>query len=421
MKLLIVPTLLLSLSSCVTSSRPIPTLPNVSLGAIETVVNWTTSHCNCSASPGCTDPNDPDYTDTPPRAYVSSDNVLHLWSTDAQSRQATRRADAPEDPFFHNCSVHAASHFNCLTSAYNFQTWLHSPYMMADGINAFAFTHMEYHGWSCLGNSSCSNNNGGDCANEAIQLFVSSNGGWDWQPSDGGQGPPSNLVALSPYTYEYSRDFFNHSELGFGDPSSIVFDNATGAFTAIIAAANPPIGDNSWSGVQERGQCIIHSTTPTVASSWRAWDGLGFNVAFVDPYQGPVANYSAHACKPVNSSMIIVNIGWSVYFNKWVSSGFGSFTYGNGTEIPCCGAFLYSVSSDLINWDTPQLIRPCQQEGVSVTWEYDPALLDEAAWTERGVRNLHESIGQTASLFFWQQDETGRGRSIKRQTISFGP
>jgi hypothetical protein len=398
---------------------PQPTLPNVTLGPIEVVIDWASQHCTCAESPGCTDPHDPDYSDTPPRAYVSKDGVAHLWSSDAESRQATRAADSPGDAFYHNCSVHAPSQFNCITSAYNFQTWLHSPYMMKDG-EAFALTHMEYHGWQCAGNSSCTHSTGGDCANEAIQLFVSSNGGWDWVPSDGSGGPPGNLVALSPYTYEYSRDHFNASELGFGDPTSVVFDAASATYNSLISAANPPIGDNGWHGVQERGQCLIRSATPLQARSWRAWDGQAFGATFVDPYAGPVGNLSAHACKPVNTSMLHVNLGWSTHFNRWISSGFGSYRYANGTDIPCCGAFLYSTSPDLLNWDTPQLIRPSQQEGVSATWEYDAAFLDETAWTQRGQRNWHESIGaDTAHMYFWQQDPPGGGRSVKRQTVSF--
>ena len=401
-------------------NAPLPTLPNATLGPVETVIDHATQHCTCAESPNCTDPRDPDYSDTPPRCYVSLDGVAHLWSTDAESRQSTRLAASPAASFFHNCSVHAPSQFDCLPPAYNFQTWLHSPYMLPDGTNAFALVHMEYHGWQCVGNSSCAHSQGGDCANEAIQLFVSSNGGWDWRPSDGSDGPPTNLVALSPYTYEYSRDTFNASELGFGDPTSVVFDSTSGTYNVLISASNPAIGDNGWEGVQQRGQCLMRSAQPLTAASWRAWDGEDFSVAFVDPYTTPVTNLSAHACKPVNTTMIHVNLGWSTYFNRWISSGFGSFRYENGTSIPCCGAFLYSTSEDLINWDTPQLIRPCQQEGTSPTWEYDPALLDETAWTQRGKRNWHESIGgDTAHLYFWQQDAAGDGRSIKKQTISF--
>jgi len=322
--------------------------------------------------------------------------------------------------------VHAPSQFDCYTSSYNFQTWIHSPYMMRDGVTAFSLVHMEYHGWQCAGNSSCTHSNGGDCANEAIQLWTSSNGGWDWQPAaaSGSQGPPGTpLVAVSPYTYEAFKAAFNDSEMGFGDPCSVVYDPATATYNPIFSSSNPAIGNNGYHGVQERGQCLMRSPTPLIPSSWRSWDGVGFNVAFQDPYLNPPpGNLSALACKPVNTSMIIVNVGWSPHFNAWISSGFGSYQYENGTSIDCCGAFLYSTSPDLLNWDTPQLIRPAKQEGAFKDWEYDPALLDETAFSARGFRNLHESIGgDTAHLYFWQQDlAQGGGRSIKRQSITFG-
>jgi len=97
--------------------------------------------------------------------------------------------------------------------------------------------------------------------------------------------------------------------------------------------------------------------------------------------------------------MLHVNLGWSSHFNQWISSGFGSYTYENGTRIDCCGAFLYSVSDDLLNWSTPQLIRPITQEGKDAAWEYDAALLDETAFTTHGARNWHAVIGaDTADL-----------------------
>jgi hypothetical protein len=107
---------------------------------------------------------------------------------------------------------------------------------------------------------------------------------------------------------------------------------------------------------------------------------------------------------------------------EFISSGFGSYQFPNGSYIPCCGAFLYSVSDDLINWDTPQLLRPCKQEGLFQDWEYDPALLDETAWarTNGSERNWHAVIGtDTAHLYFWQSED-GQGRSVKRQRVVFG-
>lgn len=51
-----------------------------------------------------------------------------------------------------------------------------------------------------------------------------------------------------------------------------------GSFFAIISASNPDIGMNGYNGLQQRGACIMRSTDPTNPASWRAWDGLGFNV-----------------------------------------------------------------------------------------------------------------------------------------------
>jgi hypothetical protein len=398
-------------------ARDLPTLPNVTLGSVEVVVDWPTQHCTCDESPGCTDPHDPDVSDTPPRVYVDAAGVAHLWSTDAESRQSLL---APSGSgFAHNCTVHAPSQFDCRPSAFNFQTWIHSPYVLPDGLSAFALVHMEYHGWSCAGNSSCTESNAGNCANEAVQLWSSNDGGFSWAPAGGAGGSAANLVAVSPYTYEYSRDNFNKSELGFGDPTSVVFDSSSGTFNVLISASNPPIGVNGYTGLQQRGQCLFRSATPLDPASWRAWDGVGFGASFVDPYGGPVSNLSAHVCRPVNSQMLHVNLGWSTFFGKWISSGFGSYLFPNGTRINCCGAFLYSVSDDLINWDTPQLLRPNKQEGAFEDWEYDAAFLDETSMS-RGERNWHSSIGaSTADLYFWQQDLDDGGRSVKRQAVSF--
>ncbi len=137
--------------------------------------------------------------------------TAHLWATDAESRASIQQ---PGGNWYHNCTVQAASQFDCDPSAYNFQTWVHSPYMM-DGTTAFALVHMEYHGWQCGKQANCSDYTGGDCANEAIQLWRSDNGGWDWVPADPGRkGAPANLVAVSPYTYDYAMRHFNNSELG---------------------------------------------------------------------------------------------------------------------------------------------------------------------------------------------------------------
>jgi hypothetical protein len=406
----------------VSEPRALPTLPNVTLGPVEVVVDWPTQHCNCSESPSCTDPHDPDYPDTPPRIFVDAARTAHLWATDAESRQSLLVDGSAA--WLHNCSVHAPSQFDCRVSGFNFQTWIHSPFIFDDGLEGLSLVHMEYHGWQCAGNSSCVNSNGGDCADEAVQLWQTRDGGWSWSPVGGSPGIPGNVVAQSPYTYEYSRDHWNHSELGFGDPTTIVLDPATQTLNVLISTSNPAIGDNNYTGLQQRGQCLFRVPVADYlnVSAWRAWDGSDFTaVLSVNPYFTPITNYSAHVCKPVNASMILVNVGWSTLFRSWIASGFGSYRYPNGTDIPCCGAFLYSVSTDLINWDTPQLLRENIQEGSSkdAMWEYDPTFLDPTAFSTHAERNWHAIIGDAPYLFFWQADGIDPGRSVKRQSVSF--
>lgn len=271
-----------------------------------------------------------------------------------------------------------------------------------------------------------------------MQAWTSHNGGWDYTPEAG--GAPHNLVAVSPFTYEYARDTWNASELGFGDPSTI-FRGPGGAYYVYISASNPPIGINNYSGPQQRGQCLSRTSDLRDWTAWRAWDGAAFSTTFVDPYAAPVANTSAHVCQVLDLPFIFVNVGWSAYFGAYLASGFGSFTYrcgtlrapfaihplthphplpsppphSNGTHIPCCGAWQYSLSDDLFSWRAPQIIRPCAQEGRpggDGTWEYDGVFLDDGTpW----LRNWHEDTRESLSLFFWRSD--GPGRSVLRQPV----
>ena len=52
----------------------------------------------------------------------------------------------------------------------------------------------------------------------------------------------------------------------------------SGTFYAIFSASNPDIGVNGYTGLQQRGACIMRSEAPEDPASWRAWDGQGFNV-----------------------------------------------------------------------------------------------------------------------------------------------
>ena len=55
--------------------------------------------------------------------------------------------------------------------------------------------------------------------------------------------------------------------------------------------------------------------------AWRAWDGQGFNIQFIDPYTDPYADPAAHVCEPVSPSQLGVTaqgLVWSAAFtSRW--------------------------------------------------------------------------------------------------------
>ena len=52
-------------------------------------------------------------------------------------------------------------------------------------------------------------------------------------------------------------------------------------------------------GAQRRGPCLLRRPLGGGAGDWRAWDGRGFTVRFVDPYREDVVDPARHVCAPV--------------------------------------------------------------------------------------------------------------------------
>lgn len=75
-------------------------------------------------------------------------------------------------------------------------------------------------------------------------------------------------------------------------------------------------------------------------TSWRAWDGSGFNLQMADPYIGP----SPSLCAAVAPGMAQPTLTYNTYLGKYMMVGSALL----GTP-PVCGA-AYALSSDLIHW-----------------------------------------------------------------------
>ena len=133
---------------------------------------------------------------------------------------------------------------------------------------------------------------------------------------------------------------------------------------------------------QRRGVCLIRTQTLEDPASWRAWDGGGFNVRFVDPFREDVGKPRDHVCQPVATGRIGRMVGsLSVHHPSGeVIALFGDRRKdADGEEV---SGIYFSTSRNMIAWSEPKLVMPAK-----LLWEdkcgrnsfFYPSLIDPQA------------------------------------------
>lgn len=357
------------------------------LGPEQTVFDWSKQRCNENFA-----------ADSPARAWRDSSNQVHLTISSNASYQMI---GSSLNTVAVNCGIALQSHFNADPSTYDDQEWLHSPYTL-DGTKVFALVHDEYHGWEHPG--MCSGEGGPTitpkvltipaagfnpgCWYNAITLASSTDKGYTFTQTP----PPSHLVASSPYTYAEADGAY-----GYFTPSNII-RRSDGYYYSMVQA-EPHLA-------QQAGACVIRSKNPVNPTSWRAWDGTGYNVQFINPYTNPQPP-EQHVCTPVafpEIEKMVQSLTFNSYFGKYLLVGQTSdwdpvrqeFVYG----------VYYSTSDDLINWSHRQLLMEAE-----LTWSYQcgddnpiayPVLLNPGTATPDTTtagRNFENTSRQTYLYF----------------------
>jgi hypothetical protein len=114
--------------------------------------------------------------------------------------------------------------------------------------------------------------------------------------TDGGRtyahpSPPDHLVATLPYRYRPDGGLY-----ALWQPSNIVAHPSDGYYYALVQLARHPADEP----VNVQGTCVMRTRTVGDPGSWRAWDGEGFNLAFINPYRQAVENSEAQTCTLVS-------------------------------------------------------------------------------------------------------------------------
>jgi len=322
------------------------------------VYNWTRDHCPhyapmppASCVPDINAHCDPDVPDACTRAWAAAGGgVRMLGSVDGVSRLQT---GAGLGALAHNCSaVYANATYDADAAHFRGHEWIEAPAVVgADAV--VALTHVDTHDAT------------GKYLYTSVTLFASADGGATFAPA---RPPPAHLVAATPY--DNSNLSTGITGVGFGMPSSVLKDPATGLFYVMLLS--------TWGEdvrAQKGGLCLLRAADVADPSSWRAWNGSAFSVALnASPLLGPVPDPDAHTCEPLRDAagrplaMRHLSLLWSSFYEAYLL--FGEAAPGgalNGT------GWAFSLSDDLVHWAVPTPVDPAGMLSASGNATVSPA------------------------------------------------
>jgi hypothetical protein len=339
-------------------------------GEAKVVMDWATQSCDAEDIP-----------DNPARAFRDSLGRVQLI---ASHLTTWRMMGSSIDTLTQRCDhTLFGSDGNQNPSAYNDKEWIGSLYTL-NGQTVYALVSNEYQGWRYP--TRCNLGSGWEqeqkCWENSITLAKSVNSGDSYSHA----APPGHLVAASPYQYRAGDGPY-----GYFAPSNIV-RRADSYYYALVKTET--VRD------QVFGACLIRTNNLEDASSWRAWDGSGFNTRFINPYVETNAPASAHVCNPVARDQIekmSSSLTYSTYFNRYVLVGYQAPVV-NGQEVP---GFYYSLSSDLVHWTNRKLLMKGELPWTHQCGEEDP-ILNPSLIDPNSTSANFETIGQRAYLYFTQ-------------------
>jgi hypothetical protein len=257
-----------------------------------------------------------DVPDVPARAIRLSDGTLELIDSDAPHTYASFGADF--STLKRSCNPIYVSDDNTDPATFDNQEWIHTTYR--EGSTIHVLIHNEYHdpfaadcdpGVTSPSNPSWYN---------SITYATSVDNGLSFTHV----APPGHAVAPPSTVWNSAGP---PPPYGYFEPSSIV-QRTDGFYYAVFMAI--------LQGSTATSICAMRTQTLADPTSWRAWDGTGFNLQMNDPYLG-----SATFCTIVGSPSpdIYEGLTYNTYLQKYLLTGGGAY---------------FTLLTDLINWNVEQ-------------------------------------------------------------------
>jgi len=373
----------------------VPIDVQVTLGAKETVFDWTRDRCQ-----------DFDLPDGPAIFVRADDGRLTLFDGNAPHYFVSRGADF--NSLQRDCSQPALVSANRATpDSYENIEWLWSIYR--EGNTWHALVHNEFH--DALA-ATCQPGNpypGNPCWYNSVTYAVSTDGARSFSKP----GAPAHTVAPAPYAWAPpepgAQPVGNGFVEGYFNPSNIIRAQDGYYYSFLMA-----IPTKNWTAAQ--GRCVFRTSVLGDPSSWRAWDGSGFNLRMTSPY---VTGQSAPVCAFLGTRLSMGQVVYSTYLERYVYLAASISSYQG--RIAC--GFFYELSADLIHWSEHRQLAeaqlpwctadPAQPVIEPVTVLY-PSLVDHADTTIN-----FEAIGRTPHLYYTRFNDGGLDRDLVRVQLTF--
>lgn len=343
---------------------------SVTVGASQIIFDYSTSNCNTIDIP-----------DIPARAFRDANGNVNLF---ASHYTTWRMTGSNFNTLTKDCNPVMTSNADSDPSTFNNNEWISSTYTF-DGNTIYALIHNEY--------VPCGNWQ--NCWYNSITSATSTDGGASFTQSTA----PSHLVAASPYQSPYPT---THAPFGIFGGSNII--EKDGYYYKMVQLEAYQLQD--W------GAGLLRTDDVTDPTSWRGWDGTGFNVEFVNPYTATGYDPADKILAPVsrdNIGKMCASITYNTYFGKYMVVDYtvgevnGTLKYG----------FYYALSDDLIHWSHKRLILQTTSSW-GVGGSNYPSIIDHNDTS----RNF-ENAGQTCYLYYTKWNSGTYDRDLVRIPLTF--
>lgn len=324
------------------------------------VYDWSRDRCSEIDTP-----------DMPARAFRDAAGVVQFIDTSKEGRRSTGPTLLEQT---HRCKIVSKSALSPDPAMHADEEWLASVYT-EDGKTIYALLHNEYQGSTHKGR--CPSKVVGKCVYNTVGLAVSVDGGKSYRHA---VKPPGHLVAALPGQY-----VLDNGPYGLFEPSNMIKGKDGYIYSFLRATTAHPA--RQWA-------CLMRTDNLADPKAWRAWDGRGFDLPFIDPYDPDAP--SGRECAPVSFpeiGMMHYSVSYNTYLDQYVLVDVTGDPAGNQV------GFYYAFSKDLVHWSPRQLLRTAEAVWTYAKGDEDPLAYPSLLDPESPSRNF-ETTGEHAFLYY---------------------